>query len=106
MLLTQGAAARVALGALILYLAGHAVTGRQGLVSYVALQERERALDAEAARLDADIARLSDRARRLRTGSPDFDRDYLEERARDLLNAARADEVVIELADLGGATQP
>ncbi len=100
MLLTQGATARLALSAVILYLAAHGLTGRQGLVSYMALQEQERTLTAEQAALDAEIAALSVRAARLRTGGKDFDRDYLEERARDLLNAARADEVVIDLAAL------
>ena len=97
MLLTQGATARLALGAVILYLGAHGVTGRQGLVAYVDLQAKERALEAEQATLAADIARLEDRADRLRIDSPGFDRDYLEERARDLLNATRTDEVVIEL---------
>ena len=106
MLLTQGATARLALSAVILYLAAHGLTGRQGLVSYVALQEQERALKSEQAALDAEIAALAVRAGRLRTGGKDFDRDYLEERARDLLNAARADEVVVDLASLAPARQP
>jgi cell division protein FtsB len=100
MLLTQGAAARLALSAVILYLAAHGVTGRQGLVSYIALQEQERALEGEQAQLDTEIAALSVRAARLRTDSKDFDRDYLEERARTLLNATRVDEVVFDLARL------
>jgi len=100
MLLTQGATVRVALSAVILYLAAHGVTGRQGLVSYIALQEKERALESEQAQLDTEIAGLTVRAARLRTDSADFDRDYLEERARTLLNATRADEVVFDLARL------
>jgi cell division protein FtsB len=103
MLLTQGATARLALSAVILYLAAHGLTGRQGLVSYVALQEREETLLAEQAELGAEIARLQDRAARLRTEGGTFDRDYLEERARDLLDAARTDEIVIDLADLQNA---
>ena len=103
MLLTQGVTARLALSAVILYLAAHGVTGRQGLVSYIALQEQERALASEQAQLDSEIAALTVRAARLRTDSKDFDRDYLEERARTLLNAARADEVVFDLARLDPA---
>ena len=106
MLLTQGVTVRLALSAVILYLAAHGVTGRQGLVSYMSLQEQERALETEQAALDTQIAALSERAARLRTGSKDFDRDYLEERARDLLNATRTDEVVIDLAALETAGQP
>ena len=98
MLLTQGATARLALGAVILYLGAHGLTGRQGLVSYMTLQERERALETEQAGLTAAIATLGSRAARLRTDSPDFDLDYLEERARVSLDAARTDEVVLDLA--------
>lgn len=103
MLLTQDATARLALGALILYLASHGLTGQQGLIAYVDLQARERALEAAQADLDTKISDLEDRAARLRTDSPAFDRDYLEERARALLNAARTDEVVIDLGDGAGA---
>lgn len=99
MLLTESAGARVALGALILYLAAHGLTGQQGLVSYIGLQAKERALKAEDARLGSEIAALSERAGRLRTGSADFDIDYLEERARALVGAVRTDEVVFDVAD-------
>ena len=104
--MTQGATARFALSVVILYLGAHAVTGRQGLVSYMALQEKERALTAEQARLTADIATLSTRAARLRTDSAAFDLDYLEERARAVLDATRTDEVVIDLSGAQNTGQP
>lgn len=97
MTLTRAAVIRLGLSAVILYLAAHGVTGRQGLVSYMGLQEQEHALETERAELEQTIETLSERAARLRTGSNDFDRDYLEERARTILGAARADEVVIDL---------
>lgn len=97
MTLTRAAVIRLGLSAVILYLAAHGLTGRQGLISYVGLQERERALETEQADLQATIEALSDRAARLRTDSADFDRDYLEERARTILGAAHADEVLIDL---------
>lgn len=97
MTLTRAAVIRLGLSALILYLAAHGLTGRQGLISYIGLQEREQALEAEHAQLEARIDDLADRAARLRTGSAAFDRDYLEERARTILDAAHADEVLIEL---------
>jgi cell division protein FtsB len=97
--LTEGAVGKAAIGALILYLAAHGLTGRQGLISYIGLQEQERALTAESAALAAEIDALSDRANRLRTGSKDFDLDYLEERARTLVDAVRLDEVVYEFAE-------
>lgn len=97
MTLTRAGVVRLGLSAVILYLAAHGLTGRQGLISYMGLQEREHALESEQAALRETIDDLSERAARLRTGSPDFDRDYLEERARTILNAAHADEVVIDL---------
>lgn len=99
MQLTESAGLQVVLGALILYLAAHGLTGQQGLISYVGLQAKERALAAESTRLAAEIDTLSDRANRLRTGSADFDRDYLEERARVVIGAVRTDEVVFDLTE-------
>ncbi len=97
MTLTRAAVVRLGLSALILYLAAHGLTGRQGLISYIALQEREQVLEAEQKQLEETINDLSGRAARLRTGSAEFDRDYLEERARTILDAAHADEVLIDL---------
>lgn len=99
MQLTEGVVAKAAIGALILYLAAHGLTGRQGLISTIGLQAHERALTAESAALAAEIDALSQRANRLRTGSKDFDLDYLEERARTLVDAVRVDEVVYEFAE-------
>jgi cell division protein FtsB len=80
------------LAAGIVYLAAHAIGGRQGLVSFVALQARERALTAELAALCAQRDALALRAERLRPEG--LDRDYLDERARALLGAARGEEYV------------
>lgn len=104
--LTQGAATRLALSAVILYLGAHGVTGRQGLVSYMALQEKEAALTTEQTALDARIAALRDRAARLKTDSPTFDRDYLEERARALLDATYVGEEVYDLGAHDFASLP
>lgn len=104
--LTQGAALRLALGAVILYLGAHGVTGRQGLVSYMALQEKEAALKAEQGELAERIAALRARAARLRTDSPGFDRDYLEERARELLDATYAGETIYDLEARNFAALP
>ena len=105
MQLTEGVGLQVALGALILYLAAHGLTGQQGLISYIGLQAKERVLAEESARLAAHIETLSDRANRLRTGSATFDRDYLEERARVVIGAVRTDEVVFDLAEGPGSGQ-
>ncbi len=89
------AALSIGLGAAILYLGAHAVTGRQGLLAYVDLQARERVLEARVASLAAERYALEARAARLAPAT--LDRDYLDERARVLLAAAGSEEVVFAL---------
>lgn len=86
----------IGLGAAILYLGAHAVTGRQGLVAYVDLQAKERTLEQRVAALEAEEEALSARAARLAPGRS-FDLDYLEERARITLAAGDAEETVFDL---------
>ncbi|HET9231863.1 MAG TPA: septum formation initiator family protein [Vitreimonas sp.] len=83
------------LGAAILYLGAHAVTGRQGLVAYVDLQAQERALEQRVASLEDERARLEARAARLRPETLDL--DYLDERARITLAAGDSEELVFAL---------
>jgi cell division protein FtsB len=83
------------LGAAILYLGAHAVTGRQGLVAYVDLQAQERALETRLAALDEERAQLEARAARLRPETLDL--DYLDERARITLAAGDSEELVFAL---------
>lgn len=90
-----GTALSVVLGATILYLAGHAVSGHQGLLAYVGLQEQERELSQRLASLEAERDRLEIRAARMRPGTLDL--DYLDERARVTLAAADPGEVVFAL---------
>lgn len=85
----------IGLGAAILYLGAHAVTGRQGLVAYVDLQAQERALEARVADLEQERVRLEARAARLRPDTLDL--DYLDERARITLAAGDSDELVFVL---------
>jgi cell division protein FtsB len=85
----------IALGAGILYLGAHAVTGRQGLVAYVDLQAQERALESRVASLEDEYADLEARAARLRPETLDL--DYLDERARVTLAAGDSDELVFAL---------
>ena len=86
----------VALGAAILYLGAHAVTGRQGLLAYVDLQAQERALEQRLETLAQERTELEARAARLRPETLDL--DYLDERARITLAAGEGDEVVFALA--------
>ena len=79
------------LSAVIVYLAVHAVTGRQGLVAFMELQRQERALIAERDALAAERARLMVRTARLKPESLDV--DYLDEKARALLAAGEPGEV-------------
>lgn len=83
------------LGAAILYLGAHAVTGRQGLVAYVDLQAQERHLEERVADLEAQRAQLEARAARLRPGTLDL--DYLDERARITLAAGDQEDLVFAL---------
>jgi cell division protein FtsB len=85
----------IGLGAAILYLGAHAVTGRQGLVAYVDLQAQERALEQRLDRLDGERTALEARAARLRPETLDL--DYLDERARITLAAGDPDELVFVL---------
>ena len=85
----------IGLGAAILYLGAHAVTGRQGLVAYVDLQAQERVLEERISELVAEEGQLEARAQRLRPGH--IDRDYLEERARITLAAGDSEELVFAL---------
>ena len=85
----------IGIGAAILYLGAHAVEGRQGLVAYVDLQEKERALEHRVAALDSEHAELEARAARLRPATLDL--DYLDERARISLAAGDAEEIVFAI---------
>jgi cell division protein FtsB len=85
----------IGLGAAILYLGAHAVTGRQGLVAYVDLQAQERQLEQRVGELEEERAQLEARAARLRPETLDL--DYLDERARIMLAAGDADELVFAI---------
>lgn len=89
------AALSLGLGAAILYLGAHAVTGRQGLIAYIDLQAQERQLEQRLETLDGERTQLEARAERLRPDSLDL--DYLDERARVLLAAGDPDEIVFAL---------
>lgn len=89
------AALSIGLGAAILYLGAHAVTGRQGLVAYVDLQAQERVLENRVAALELERDALEARAARLRPGTLDL--DYLDERARITLAAGDGEELVFAL---------
>lgn len=85
----------IGLGAAILYLGAHAVTGRQGLVAYVDLQAQQRALESRLDDVEAERAALESRAARMRADTLDL--DYLDERARVTLAAGDSEEIVFAI---------
>jgi cell division protein FtsB len=93
---TRPGAVSLGLSIVILYLALNAVTGRQGLISYVKLQSRERDLIAERDDLADQASAL--RAKIHALAETSLDKDALEEVARRELGAARRDEMIFNLA--------
>jgi len=104
MTLPRSAALSLGLSAVIVYLAAHAVTGRQGLISYMRLQEQERTLSAERDALSGQQAALEARIKQLSTEHLDL--DVLEEEARKQFDAAHPDEIIFDLAQGPSAKTP
>ena len=75
------------------YFAYHAVQGERGLLAYVQLQQQLQQANAVDQELDAQRAELERKVKLLRPDS--LDPDMLEERAREVLNYTREDEVVV-----------
>ena len=92
-------ALRVGLGAAMVYLGAHAVTGQQGLAAYVGLQERQEELRLTLGEVEAERAALEARAARLRPGTLDL--DYLEERASVSLGSTSQNDLVFVLPPAG-----
>lgn len=84
-------AVSLGLAAGIVYLGVHAVMGQHGLLAFVDLQAQEAALQQDLDRLNARRASLEDRVARLRG---EADADYVDERAREALGAARNGELL------------
>ncbi|HEX2255609.1 MAG TPA: septum formation initiator family protein [Afifellaceae bacterium] len=77
------------------YFAYHAIEGEFGLAALGRLEEREIQLTAELAALRASRAELDARVALLRPES--LDPDLIDERARQALNLAHPDDIVIFL---------
>lgn len=79
--------------ALALYFVASAVQGDQGIFRRVQIESETQQIQQQLDRVDADIAHLRVKTRRL---SKDYlDLDLLDERARAVLGYARPDEVLI-----------
>jgi cell division protein FtsB len=75
------------------YFAYHSVEGDRGLTAFVRLTERISEARTQLAELRAERQAIERRVRLLRTDN--LDPDMLDERARQILNYSRPDEVVI-----------
>lgn len=91
---------------LVGYFAFHAIQGDRGVLAYMRLQESLNQTEAVLAELKAQRQSLAHRVSLLQPDN--LDPDLLEERAREILNFARPDEVVIlrESARPSPPTQP
>jgi cell division protein FtsB len=83
-------AAVVLLGA---YFAFAAIQGESGVLAQRRVAAEVATLDAEKARLEAELAGLQNLTRRLSDAYLDL--DLLDERARAVLGYARADEIIL-----------
>lgn len=82
-------------GALMLglYFTFAAVQGDYGVFKRAEIDAENRALEAELALLQSEVARIENLTRRLSDNYLDL--DLLNEQARDMLGMVRADEIVI-----------
>jgi cell division protein FtsB len=86
------------------YFAYHAVQGERGLNAYMQMQQDLEQAQAVQQELAAQRAELAHRVSLLRRDS--LDPDMLEERAREVLNFTRPDEIVVLLDENGDPRGP
>lgn len=79
----------------IAYFGYHALTGEQGVLNWLVVEAEIRETEAELAVATAQREGLEETAARLRSDSLDL--DYLDERARDVLNVAHPREFIVEI---------
>ena len=79
----------------IAYFGYHALTGEQGVLNWIVVKTEIAEAEAELAIARAEREALEVTAARLRSDSLDL--DYVEERARDILNVAHPREFIVEI---------
>lgn len=79
------------------YVAHHAFYSERGFVQQATVSARIAQAEAELAVVRAERLRLEDRAARLSPSSGELDLDYVEERARAVLNFAHPHEIIVRL---------
>lgn len=79
----------------IAYFGYHAMTGDQGVLNWLVVEAEIDAVEIELAQARAERQALETTAARLRSDSLDL--DYVEERARDLLNVAHPRDIIVDI---------
>lgn len=87
----------LALAGAIAYLGYHAFEGDSGLYSYWMTQTRIAETQGELDLARTERLALEDKVLRLSPDQGSLDLDYVEERARDVLNFAHPDEIIIRI---------
>ncbi|MGP1275084.1 MAG: FtsB family cell division protein [Caulobacterales bacterium] len=80
------------------YVAHHAFYSDRGFVQQATVAARIAQAEAELEAVRAERLRLEDRVARLSPSSGELDLDYVEERAREVLNFAHPHEIIVRLA--------
>ena len=78
----------------IAYFGYHALTGEQGVLNWIVVESEIQAVETQLASAQTEREALEVTASRLRSDSLDL--DYVEERARAVLNVAHPDEFVVK----------
>ena len=79
----------------IAYFGYHALTGEQGVLNWLVIENEIRETEIQLADARAERERMDEIAARLRSDSLDL--DYLDERARDVLNVAHPRDFIVEI---------
>ena len=87
----------LAIATVIGYLGYHAMEGDQGFLNYMLTEARIAETEAELELARAERIALEDKVRRLSPDQGELDLDYVEERARDVLNFAHPDEIIVRI---------
>ncbi len=88
--------ALVTLGALLVgaYFVMHAIQGEYGLFNRIQLEAEEQRLLEDLSKLEAELAAIENKTRRMSDSYLDL--DLLDQQARDILGYARTDEILIQ----------
>lgn len=79
--------------AVLLYFGFHAISGENGLASYISIKQNEKTQEEKLEKLKLERAYLQQRVALL--GSKSLDLDILEERCRVVLNYCYPNEIII-----------